>query len=59
MHRQAFEIHADANALSRAAAERIASILEAQLARKESATLVLTGGKTPKAVYELWDRPLS
>ncbi len=47
------EIYSETNALFHAAAERIAETLETRLQEKENTTLVLTGGKTPKPVYEL------
>ena len=54
---QGVEVYPDTETLARAAANRIASILQQTLAEKESATLVLTGGSTPKPVYELLSLP--
>ena len=53
MHRRSIEIYPDPRALSHAAAGRTVSILEERLAGNGFATLVLTGGRTPKPVYEL------
>lgn len=47
------EIYAGADELFRAAAERIAATLEAALRERGAAAFVLTGGNTPKPVYEL------
>ncbi len=57
MAKPCLEIYPDIDALFNAAAERIAAILEAGLQDKESMTLVLTGGKTPKPVYEILSLP--
>ncbi len=46
------EIYSQTERLYQAAAERISQILELQLRSKEIATFVLTGGNTPKPVYE-------
>ena len=54
---QSVEIYPNTETLVRAAAERITSILRQTLAQKESATLVLTGGSTPRPVYELMGSP--
>jgi 6-phosphogluconolactonase len=47
------EVLPNPDALVRAASERIADTLIQILLAKQNATLVLTGGKTPKPVYEL------
>jgi len=57
VRRQTIEIYTDTESLSHAAAGRIVSILEERLAGNEYATLVLTGGRTPKPVYELFASP--
>lgn len=46
-------IFPDREALSRAAAERLAEVVEAVLADKDRMTLVLAGGGTPRRLYEL------
>jgi len=57
MAKPTVEIYPEQNALFRAATERIASILAAKLQEKERATLVLTGGNTPRPAYELLSKP--
>jgi 6-phosphogluconolactonase len=47
------EVFPNSDALARAVAERITDTLAQILQVKQSATLVLTGGNTPKSVYEL------
>src|SRR5438552_10619465 len=51
------EIFEDHESLVRAAAERIAATLAATLKEKGSATFVLTGGNTPKPIYERLAQP--
>ena len=53
----AIEVCPNNDALIQAAAERIATILEQTLRAKQTATLTLTGGKTPKPIYELLGSP--
>jgi 6-phosphogluconolactonase len=43
----------NAEALARAAAQRVVGILHTALVTRDRATLVLTGGATPKAMYEV------
>src|ERR1043166_2557781 len=51
------EIFEDHEGLVRAAAERIAATLIGALKEKSGATFVLTGGNTPRPVYELLAEP--
>jgi 6-phosphogluconolactonase len=51
------EVFPDAEALSRAALERITDLLIKTIQKKTRATLVLTGGKTPKPIYEMLASP--
>ena len=51
------EIFEDHESLVRAAAERIAATLAATLKEKGGATFVLTGGNTPKPIYERLAQP--
>ena len=51
------EIFEDHEGLVRTAAERIAATLMGALKEKSSAALVLTGGNTPRPVYELLAEP--
>ncbi len=51
------EIFEDHESLVRGAAERIVATLTATLTEKGSATFVLTGGNTPRPVYELLAEP--
>lgn len=47
------EIRPDLNTLMRASAERVASISEAAITARGHFTIALSGGSTPKALYEL------
>lgn len=47
------QIFPKAETLQRAAAERITAILESAVKRKDLASLVLTGGNTPRPIYKL------
>jgi 6-phosphogluconolactonase len=47
------EVYDNADALFRAASEKIAAMLEAALRERGTASFVLTGGNTPKPFYEL------
>ena len=47
------EVSKDSNAVCRAAAERIVSVLAAAAEKKGKATIALAGGSTPKACYAL------
>ena len=47
------EVYDNADALFRAASEKIAAMLEAALRERGNASFVLTGGNTPKPFYEL------
>jgi 6-phosphogluconolactonase len=47
------QIFPEVETLARAAAEEIASALESAIRNQGSATFVLTGGNTPKPVYEI------
>jgi len=51
------ETYPNTTVLVHAAAERIVSVLEQALQAKETATLVLTGGKTPEPAYRLLGAP--
>src|SRR5271157_708381 len=51
--KSALEVYSKIDALTHAAAERIADILEQTLKGHNAATLALTGGKTPRPVYKL------
>ena len=46
------QVYPDIEALRKAAAERIVTILDEAHAGQETAAFVLTGGDTPKPVYE-------
>jgi 6-phosphogluconolactonase len=52
MKEPSVQILSDMDSLARAAAEEIARALEAALRERGSAAFVLTGGTTPKPVYE-------
>ena len=52
MNRPSVQIFSDIDTLARAAAEEIARALETALDERGSAGFVLTGGTTPKPVYE-------
>jgi 6-phosphogluconolactonase len=51
------EVFPDTETLSWAASERIADLLVKTIHDKTRATLVLTGGKTPKPIYEMLASP--
>lgn len=53
----ALQVYSDAEALTEAAAERIVTTLEEAQAGQERAAFVLTGGDTPKPVYETLASP--
>ncbi len=53
------EVFPNAEALTRAASERIADLLIKTIQEKTRATLVLTGGKTPMPIYEMLATPFS
>ena len=63
---KSIQMYPDREALSRAAAERLAEVVEATLAKKSRVALALAGGSTPRRLYELlaetyhdclpWDR---
>jgi 6-phosphogluconolactonase len=57
MQLPSIEVFPDAEALSRAALERITDLLIRTIQKKTRATLVLTGGKTPKPIYEMLATP--
>lgn len=53
MLRPRVEVYDNADALFRAASEKIAAALEAVLRERGTASFVLTGGNTPKPLFEL------
>jgi 6-phosphogluconolactonase len=53
----AIAIYPNMDALIHATAERVADTIEQALQGQKAATLVLTGGKTPKPVYEILGSP--
>lgn len=57
MQLPSIEVFPDAEAFSRAALERITDLLIRTIQKKTRATLVLTGGKTPKPIYEMLATP--
>lgn len=53
----AVHVLADPAAVSRAAAERIAVVVEAAVARRGRADVATTGGSTPVGIYDVLSRP--
>ncbi len=50
-------IFPDEDAVARAAAERVTALVDAAIAQSGSATLALSGGRTPRRLYETLARP--